>query len=83
MRIALLAALLALTGCSYERNGVVHHVIVGFGVISVTKTNPVATVTKTQALGISAIGPQISIGYVNGTVALVDKTATNLNLIIK
>jgi len=83
MRLALVAALLLLTGCSYERNGVVRHVIIGFGVVSVTKTNPVATISRSQAVGIVANGPQVSLGYVNATVLMADKTATNIVLEIK
>jgi len=83
MRLALTAALLLLTGCSYERNGVVRHVIVGFGVVSVTKTNPVAAITRVQALGVHTTGAQVSVGYVNELVSVVDRKATNIVLEVK
>ena len=79
----LAAALLCLTGCSIDRKGVVHHVIVGFGVVSVPKTNSVAQVVKVNALGIYYGGVQMVAGYIGSTVAEISPSATNLVLEIK
>jgi hypothetical protein len=87
MRLCLIAALgLLLAGCAFERNGVVRHVVIGFGVVTVPKTNTVALVTRIQALGAycgTGVGPQFSLGYVNGVVTQIDSSATNLVLEIK
>lgn len=81
---AITFALLALTGCAIERNGVVHHVIVGFGVVSVPKTNEVAQITKVRALGVYAgnlIGPSCAVGFLSSTITEVK--ATNAVIEIK
>lgn len=79
----LAAALLCLTGCAIDRNGVVHHVVIGFGVVSVPKTNTVAQVTKVKALGVYYSGMQMAAGYIGSTVTEVSPSATNLVLEIK
>lgn len=74
-------ALMLLAGCTIERNGVVKHVIIGFGVVSVPKTNQVALVTRIQAVGLYAgtgVGPRCAIGYVNGITAQISDNATNI-----
>jgi hypothetical protein len=76
----LAAALLCLAGCSIDRNGVVHHVVLGFGVVSVPKTNAVAQVVKVNAFGIYYGPTQASIGYVGSTVTEVSPSATNVIL---
>lgn len=66
-----------LTGCAIERNGTVHHVIIGFGVVSVPKTNDLAQVTKIRAVGVYAgnlIGPSCAAGYLSSTVTVVKQT---------
>lgn len=75
-----IAALLALAGCTIERNGVVHHVIIGFGVVSVNKTNVAAQVVRTHALGVYASGPVIAAGYLS---QLTTDVQTNSNVIIE
>lgn len=66
--IALLPWLLS-CGCAYTgKNGTEHHVIIGFGIVNVTKTNSCATVVKVNAVGIyagTAPGAKFTAGYVN------------------
>lgn len=68
-------------GCiTYNRDGTSHHVIIGFGVVSVNNTNQTAaTVVKTQILGFGYStdnGPRAAVGYSSSTVV---KVATNQN----
>lgn len=80
----LAAALLCLTGCSIDRNGVVHHVVIGFGVVSVPKTNSVAAqVIKVNALGLYYGPVQAVFGYVGSTMTSVSPSATDIVLEIK
>lgn len=80
-RCAAIFALL-LSGCAIERNGTVHHVVIGFGIVSVpATTSPAAQAVRTQALGIhisDAPGPRFTLGYVNGIVVTVADGATNI-----
>lgn len=77
MRWSILALCL-FTGCAVERRGMVHHVVLGFGVVSVPATNSVATSTRVTALGIYATPGQVGIGFVNGTQTQVEATASNV-----
>jgi len=82
----MLPLLLLLAGCSINRPGVVHHVIIGFGIVSVPNTNSVAQVTKVRALGAyfgSQPGPQAAIGFVNETTTQIQDTATNMVIEVK
>lgn len=79
----LATALLCLAGCAINGNGVVHHVIIGFGVVSVPKTNSVASVTRVRALGVYCAPPQAALGYVGSTVTQIAPTATNMLIEIK
>lgn len=74
------AVALLLTGCTIERKGVVHHVIVGFGVVSVNKTNLDAQVVQARALGVYGSGSVFAAGYLNQTTTTVK---TNSNVIIE
>lgn len=77
---------LLMTGCAFKRNGSVHHVVIGFGVISVPCTNAVAEVTKIKAVGAYAgggVGPRFALGYVDGTVTSIDASATNVVIEVK
>lgn len=70
-----------LSGCTVERNGVVKHVVIGFGVVTVPRTNAVATISRVKAVGVyysSGAGSKLSLGYVNGTTAQVENSATNV-----
>lgn len=72
-----IALMLALTGCAIDRNGVTHHVIIGFGVVSVPKTNEVAQVARIRALGVYAgnlVGPSCAAGWLSSTVTVVKQT---------
>jgi hypothetical protein len=83
VRLFAAAALLLLAGCTIERNGVVHHVIVGFGVVSVNKTNQAAQVTSAKALGVycsDAPGTKFSAGYLAQTTTAI---RTNSNVIVE
>ena len=80
---AIALAALILTGCSFERNGVVHHVIIGFGVVSVPVTNAVAQVSRINALGVyggNLAGPACAVGYLSSTITTIQ---TNANLILE
>lgn len=82
----LLPLVLLLAGCSINRSGVVHHVIIGFGIVSVPATNTVANVTKVRALGAyfgNTPAPQAVIGFVNETTAQIEATATNTVIEVK
>ena len=75
--------LLLLAGCTTENNGVVHHVIVGFGVVSVNKTNQAAQVVRAKAFGIycsDTPGTKLAVGYVNQTTACI---RTNSNVVLE
>lgn len=76
-------ALLALTGCSFERNGTVHHVIIGFGIVSVPKTNEVAEIARIRALGVYAGNlptPTWSAGFLSSTIVTVKQTNAILEI---
>jgi len=80
----LLAAVLLflLVGCTVERNGTVHHVILGFGVVSVNKTASGATVTRARVLGLycrEAPGT-CAAGYASQTTI---EVPTNSNVVIE
>jgi hypothetical protein len=82
--VALLALLvMILAGCAIERNGVVHHVVIGFGIVSVPKTNDVAQVTRVRSFGVyggNLVGPSCAVGYLSSTIVVVK---TNVILEIK
>lgn len=81
MKVLLTAALLCLTGCSISRNGVVHHVIIGFGVVSVpTPTNTAAQVTSAKAIGVYAGSGNF---YVGAGSLLTANVQTNANVILE
>ena len=70
-----------MTGCSITRNGVVHHVVIGFGVVSVpVPTNTVAQVTRAKAIGIYA-GPGNF--YLGAGSLLTADVQTNANVILE
>ena len=74
---------LLLTGCSFERNGVVHHVIIGVGVVSVPKTNDVAQVTRIRAVGLyggNLVGPTFAAGYLSSSITQVKQTNVLLEI---
>lgn len=78
-------ALLCCAGCiNYDRNGTEHHVIIGFGIVSVSHTNKaVATVVKTQVLGLGVSDTAVSrvgLGYSSVTEVRVN---TNENMLIE
>lgn len=79
-----LAALLALaTGCTIERNGVVHHVVIGFGVVSVGTADVPAKVMKVNAVGLyTTSGPRFKLGA-----GLLSETSievkTNANILLE
>lgn len=84
MKCLLTAALLLLTGCAVHQPG--RHIIIGFGIVSVPQTNAVAQVTKIRAVGAylgGGIGPQFSLGYVNGTITAIRDSATNVVIEVK
>ncbi len=77
-------ALILACGCSFtDKHGTRHTVIIGFGVVSVNQTNPVAaTVTKINGIGLStssAPGMKLGLGYFNSVTVEVN---TN-NLLIE
>jgi hypothetical protein len=77
------AVALMLAGCTTERNGVVRHVIIGFGVVSVNKTNPAALIVSAQAAGFYAAsgpGAKFALGYLNQTAV---SAQTNSNVILE
>lgn len=83
MRVFAAAALLCLAGCTIERKGVVHHVVIGFGVVSVNKTNLAAQVTSAKAFGVycsDAPGTKFSAGYLSQTTTAIQ---TNSNVIVE
>lgn len=80
-----LAVCLLCAGCmSFNRNGTTHHVIIGFGIVSVNNTNnAAATVIKSQAIGLNlsdGAGTKLGLGYSSTTVV---KVHTNENVIIE
>lgn len=79
--LILLTALLA--GCVLPGKNSTRHVIIGFGIVSVPRTNVVASVTKYSVLGFK-FGPEsMALGYSHGTWIAIDRTITNLVLEIK
>jgi hypothetical protein len=75
--------LTAFSGCAItDKSGTTHHVIVGFGVVSVSQTNTVARVVRTTAIGLSAAsGPgSCFVGYGSGVTVSV---CTNANMLIE
>jgi hypothetical protein len=69
------------SGCiTYNRDGTSHHVIIGFGIVSVNNTNrTAATVVTTKLLGVGYSddsGPRAAVGYSSSTVI---RVATNQN----
>lgn len=75
----LLPALMLLSGCTINRNGVVHHVIIGFGIVSVQSTNQ-ATIVKAKSLGVYAGPRNLTLGLSAVTVADIP---TNSNVLIE
>ena len=83
VRLCVIALLLGLAGCKIQRAGVSHHVIIGFGVVSVNRTNTAAQVTRTKALGLhcsDAPGAKFSAGYLAQTTTAIQ---TNSNVIVE
>ena len=86
MKLVFIACALFLTGCvSFNRGGTTHHVILGFGIVSVNSTNrAVADVIKTQVIGLgfndSGAGAHFDLGYGCTTVV---KVVTNQNIVIE
>jgi hypothetical protein len=68
-----------LCGCTISRKGTVHHIIVGFGIISVSQTNRIE-ITKSQALGLAIYvkeGFRFNAGYSSSVVASIPDSTTN------
>ena len=83
MKLLLTALMLLLAGCTIQKNGVVHYVVIGFGVVSVNKTNLAAQVTSAKAVGVycsDAPGAKFVAGYVNQTTTQI---RTNSNVILE
>lgn len=75
--------MLLLAGCTIHRGGVEHHVIFGFGVVSVNKTNLAAQVTSARAVGVycsDAPGAKFVAGYLDQTTTSI---RTNSNVILE
>lgn len=80
MKSLLLAAVLpVLAGCAYTKDGVTHHVIIGFGVVTVQSTNA-ATVVKAHSLGVYAGPHSLNLGWSAVTSADIP---TNSNVLIE
>lgn len=81
--LALLASVLT-SGCiSYTARGVRHHVILGFGVVTVDTNKPTVTVVKSATVGIGASSFPVrrcTVGFSKDTAAVVD---TNQNVVIE
>jgi len=83
VKILITALALLLAGCTFQKNGVVHHVIIGFGVVSVNKTNLAAQVTSAKAVGVycsDAPGAKFVAGYLDQTTTSI---RTNSNVILE
>ena len=70
---------------SISKNGTTHHVILGFGIVSVNSTNTAAAdVIKTQVIGLgfndSGAGAHFDLGY---GVTTVVRVVTNQNIVIE
>jgi hypothetical protein len=63
-----------------DRNGVAHHVVIGFGVVSVPHTNTVAQVTRVKAVGVYA-GPGNV--YIGAGSFLTTTIQTNANVVVE
>jgi hypothetical protein len=85
MRILGLALLVGLAGCApFHKGDTTHYVVIGFGVVSVPRTNtsPVQVV-KSQAIGLSVSdqpGIKFGIGYSSSTTVSIH---TNQNVLIE
>lgn len=80
MRYCLIVALMLLAGCTIEQGGVAKHVVIGFGVVTVPKTNVVAQVTKVTAIGFYG-GPGNF--YLGAGSLLTTTVQTNANVILE
>lgn len=73
---------LVLAGCTIHDGNVDHHLIIGFGVVSVARTNSVGmTAVKVQALGLhvsGAPGPKVTVGYLDNILVQVPDGASNV-----
>lgn len=67
-----------LNGCAVRKGDTVHHVVIGFGIISVPATNAVASVTRIKAVGVYGAPGQLVVGYTSGQQVQVEQTATNI-----
>lgn len=81
MKLLWAALLLALAGCTVERQGMVYHVVVGIGIVRVGPVNSAATAVRTRALGVHAgsVPGSFVAGYVDQTSVNV-KTNSNVLL---
>ncbi len=83
MKLCSALLLFLLVGCSVERQGVVRHYIFGLGVVTVHRTNTLAQVVSTKALGVyvsEAPGAKFTVGYVDQISTAI---RTNSNVIIE
>jgi hypothetical protein len=77
-----LAGVLVLNGCAIRSKGTVHHIIIGFGIVSVKQTNGIE-VSKAQALGLAIYakeGFRLSAGYSCNIFTSIPDGTTNLLL---
>lgn len=64
------------SGCSMtDKAGVTHHVILGFGVVSVARSNSVVQVEQTRVLGLDLSNGGSAFGVVNRVTTYVDPGA--------
>lgn len=80
---ALLLMLLLLPGCSYYRGGKQHHLVLGFGVVTVDTNSPATIVVKSTTVGLGAslfpVGRCV-VGFSDTTAIM---AATNQNVVIE
>jgi hypothetical protein len=82
-----LAATSALSGCAIpvkDKDGTAHHIVIGFGIVSVHEPKDKAIVTtKTEAIGLSIsdqAGLKFGLGYSSGTVVTVADGAEDVRV---
>lgn len=80
MKLVLLLVLVLATGCAVtDKAGTTHHLVIGFGVVSVSHPSSAAQVIKatTVGLGISSSPPGCQLGYGSSITTYVN-SGTNL-----
>ena len=79
--LVLITAGVVLAGCVPLKSG--HVLVIGFGVVSTSHSNEMASVTRTSALGLVASdlpGTKLAVGYAS---SMVISVKTNSNLLIE